>query len=105
VTEPADRVNPEDRSRAALLFKAYDVRGVVPDELTPEIAREIGRALVATLHPDTVVVGRDMRVSSPLLAAALIEGIRDAGADVVDVGMVSTDALSLPSASSGTRPG
>jgi phosphomannomutase len=95
VTEPADRVNPEDRSRTALLFKAYDVRGVVPDELTPEIAREIGRALVATLHPDTVVVGRDMRVSSPLLAAALIEGIRDAGADVVDVGMVSTDALSF----------
>ena len=64
-------------------------------ELTPALAREIGRALVATIQPDTVVVGRDMRVSSPLLAAALIEGIRDAGADVVDVGMVSTDALSF----------
>ncbi len=50
---------------------------------------------MATIQPDTVVVGRDMRVSSPLLAAALIEGIRDAGADVVDIGMVSTDALSF----------
>ena len=94
MTDPVE-VNREARSRAASLFKAYDVRGVVPDELTPEIAREIGRALVATLRPDTVVVGRDMRVSSPLLASALIEGIRDAGADVVDVGMVSTDALSF----------
>lgn len=84
-----------DRARAASLFKAYDVRGVVPDELTPAIAREIGRALVATLGADTVVVGRDMRVSSPMLASALIEGIRDAGADAVDVGMVSTDALSF----------
>nr|MBA3451278.1 phosphomannomutase/phosphoglucomutase [Chloroflexia bacterium] len=65
------------------------------DELTPELARDIGRALVATIQPDTVVVGRDMRVSSPLLASSLIEGIRDAGADVVDIGMVSTDALSF----------
>jgi phosphomannomutase len=91
--EGEDGLTPEERQRAAALFKAYDIRGVVPEELTPEIAREIGRALVATLQPDTVVVGRDMRVSSPVLAAALIEGIRDAGADVVDVGMVSTDAL------------
>jgi phosphomannomutase len=82
-----------ERRRAASLFKAYDVRGIVPDELTPELAYDIGRALVATLRPDAVVVGRDMRVSSPPLAAALIDGIRDAGADAVDVGMVSTDAL------------
>ncbi len=77
------------------LFKAYDVRGIVPTELTPEIARLIGRALVATLDPETVVVGRDMRVSSPELATALMDGIRDGGANVVDVGMVSTDALSF----------
>jgi phosphomannomutase len=88
-----DELSVSDRQRAASLFKAYDIRGVVPDELTPELAREIGRGLVATLHPETVVVGRDMRTSSPLLAAALMEGIRDAGADVVDIGMVSTDAL------------
>ena len=95
MTHHADPLSPEARARAASLFKAYDVRGVVPDELTPEIARDIGRALVATLRPDTVVVGRDMRVSSPLLASALIEGIRDSGAVVVDIGMVSTDALSF----------
>lgn len=77
------------------LFKAYDVRGIVPTELTPDIARLIGRALVATLDPETVVVGRDMRVSSPELATALMDGIRDGGANVVDVGMVSTDALSF----------
>jgi phosphomannomutase len=88
-----DELSDAERQRAASLFKAYDIRGVVPEELTPKLAREIGRALVATLHPETVVVGRDMRVSSPLLSAALIEGIRDAGADVVDIGMVSTDAL------------
>jgi phosphomannomutase len=95
VTDLHDELSQDDRQRAASLFKAYDVRGIVPQELTPALAREIGRALVATVGPDTVVVGRDMRVSSPLLAAALIEGIRDAGADVVDVGMVSTDALSF----------
>jgi phosphomannomutase len=93
VTNDVEKLNATERARAASLFKAYDIRGVVPDELTPAIARDIGRALVATLHPETVVVGRDMRISSPALAAALIEGIRDAGADVVDIGMVSTDAL------------
>jgi phosphomannomutase len=77
------------------LFKAYDVRGIVPEELTPDIARLIGRSLVATLAPETVVVGRDMRVSSPELASALMDGIQDAGANVVDIGMVSTDALSF----------
>ncbi len=95
MSDNADAAGREDRSRAASLFKAYDIRGVVPEELTPELAREIGRALVATIGPDTVVVGRDMRVSSPLLASSLIEGIRDAGADVDDIGMVSTDALSF----------
>lgn len=95
MAESRSELTRDDRQRAAALFKAYDVRGIVPDELTPAIAYEIGRAIVATLHPDSVVVGRDMRVSSPALAAALIEGIRDAGADAVDVGMVSTDALSF----------
>jgi len=77
----------------ASLFKAYDIRGVVPGDLNPEIAHRIGRALVATLQPDEVAVGRDMRVSSPAIAAALIDGIRDGGADVSDLGLVSTDAL------------
>jgi phosphomannomutase len=82
--------NPADVGR---LFKAYDVRGIVPDELTPEIAYRIGRALVLTLSPDNVVVGRDIRLSGPALSAALIDGIRDQGADVTDIGLVSTDAL------------
>jgi phosphomannomutase len=75
------------------LFKAYDVRGVVPGELTPEIAYRIGRAIVVYLACDEVVVGRDMRTSGPALSAALIDGIRDQGANAVDVGLVSTDAL------------
>ncbi|MDP9472108.1 MAG: phosphomannomutase/phosphoglucomutase [Chloroflexota bacterium] len=75
------------------LFKAYDIRGVVPEELTPEIAHQVGRGLVAYLQADTVAVGRDMRVSGPALSAALIEGIRDQGADVIDLGLVSSDAL------------
>ena len=82
-----------DPATTGALFKAYDVRGLVPDELTPDIARLIGQALVAHLRPDEVAVGRDMRVSSPAIAAALIEGIRDGGADVSDLGLVSTDAL------------
>jgi phosphomannomutase len=75
------------------LFKAYDVRGLAPDELTPEIAYAIGRAAVASLKLDNVAVGRDMRISGPALSAALIDGIRDQGADVTDIGLVSTDAL------------
>ncbi|MEX2314617.1 MAG: phosphomannomutase/phosphoglucomutase [Thermomicrobiales bacterium] len=75
------------------LFKAYDIRGIAPDELTPDIAYRIGRALVAYLGADNVCVGRDMRVSGPLLASALIEGIREQGADVTDIGLISTDGL------------
>jgi phosphomannomutase len=83
----------DDASRIASLFKAYDIRGIVPDELTPELAYRIGRAMVVFLGVDIVAVGRDMRVSGPALSAALIDGIRDQGADAVDLGLVSTDAL------------
>ena len=75
-------VKQQPDKKLASLFKAYDVRGVVPDELTPEIAYKIGRALVVYLQPDEVAVGRDMRVSGPALAASLIAGIRDQGANV-----------------------
>ena len=77
----------------ASLFKAYDVRGIAPDELNPEIAYNIGRALVTYLDADHICVGRDMRVSSPALAAGLIDGILDQGADVTDIGLISTDGL------------
>ncbi len=89
-TDPSAR---DGGAGVSALFKAYDVRGVVPDELTPELAYRIGRALVAHLGPPVVAVGRDMRLSSPALAGALIDGLRDQGADVVDLGLVSTDAL------------
>lgn len=84
---------PVDAKLIRSLFKAYDVRGVVPSELTPELAYQVGRGLVHVLRPQSVAVGRDMRVSGPEIADALIDGVLDAGADVVDLGMVSSDAL------------
>jgi len=80
-------------SKVGGLFKAYDVRGLVPNELDPEIAYRIGRAVAAFLGATEVVVGRDMRVSGPALSAALIDGLRDQGANVTDIGLVSTDTL------------
>ncbi|MBA2519491.1 MAG: phosphomannomutase/phosphoglucomutase [Chloroflexia bacterium] len=91
--EPVEQTRDELEASVRAIFKAYDVRGLVPTELSPKIAREIGRALVATLKPDEVAVGRDMRVSGSAIAGALIDGIRDGGADVSDLGLVSTDAL------------
>ena len=75
------------------IFKAYDIRGVYPGELDEATARRIGTAFVRFAASDRVVLGRDMRVSSPSLAAAFAEGATAAGATVVDVGEVSTDAL------------
>jgi phosphomannomutase len=75
------------------IFKAYDVRGVYPDEINEETVYRIGRAFVQYLHPTTVAVGRDMRLSSPALTAALIRGLTEQGADVVDLGLTTTDEL------------
>jgi phosphomannomutase len=75
------------------IFKAYDIRGVYPDELNEDAAYLIGRAMVQYLEADTVAVGRDMRLSSPALASAILQGITDQGADAVDLGMTSTDEL------------
>ncbi|MBA2290479.1 MAG: phosphomannomutase/phosphoglucomutase, partial [Chloroflexia bacterium] len=75
------------------MFKAYDVRGTYPNELTPDIAYRVGRGIVAFLDADNVVVGMDMRTSGPNLSAALIDGILDQGADVTNIGLVSTDTL------------
>ena len=72
------------------IYKAYDIRGVVGKDLTPEIAYRIGDAFARLLQAKRLVVGRDMRTHSPDIAAAVIEGMRDAGADVVDVGLAST---------------
>ena len=74
-------------------FKAYDVRGVVPDELNEDLAYRIGRAYAAFLKPRRVCVGRDVRPSGAALAAALMEGLTDAGVDVVDIGVCGTEQV------------
>jgi phosphomannomutase len=75
------------------VFKAYDVRGLYPEELDEEGAYRIGRAYGEAFEPRAVAVGRDMRPSSPALAEAVVRGALDAGADVVDIGMVGTEML------------
>jgi phosphomannomutase len=75
------------------IFKAYDVRGLYPSEIDEGAARQIGRAFVAYLDAKRIAVSRDMRVSSPSVAAAFIDGARSQGADVVDYGMAATDML------------
>jgi phosphomannomutase len=83
------------------IFKAYDVRGLYPSEVNEEGARAIGAAFVAYLQAKRIAVGRDMRLSSPALAAAFIDGATAQGADVVDYGMVATDMLYFAVASDG----
>lgn len=73
------------------IFKAYDIRGVYPTELNEDVAYAIGRAFVTFLNVNRVIVGRDMRLSGPQLFEAVTRGIMDQGADVVNIGMVSTD--------------
>ena len=73
------------------IFKAYDIRGVYPDDVNDEVGYALGRAFATFLKVDLVIVGRDMRLSGPHLFKALTRGLMDQGADVVDVGMVSTD--------------
>jgi len=75
------------------IFKSYDVRGIYPSELNEDVAYQIGRCFVPLLGAKTVVVGRDMRPSGQSLFEAFARGANEAGADVVDIGLVSTDAL------------
>jgi phosphomannomutase len=75
------------------VFKAYDVRGLYRSELDEAGAYAIGRAYVEQFEPARIAVGRDMRLSSPTMARALIEGAADAGADVLDLGLVGTEMV------------
>jgi len=77
------------------IFKAYDIRGIYPDELNEDVTCKIGQAFVEFTHAKKVIVGRDVRLSSPALSRSLIKGIIDQGADVIDIGMVSTPMLYL----------
>jgi len=75
------------------IFKAYDVRGIYPDEFDESVAELVGQAFVTYLDAKRLAVARDMRLSSNSLAAAFIEGARTQGADIVDYGLASTDML------------
>jgi phosphomannomutase len=81
------------------IFKAYDVRGVVPDELDAELARRIGAAFATWTGLPSMLLGRDCRLSSPELASAIAGGARSRGVDVVDLGLASTDLVYFASGS------
>lgn len=83
------------------IFKAYDVRGIYPTEIDEEAAEKVGRALARYLSAKTIVVGRDMRASSPSLSEKMIEGITCEGADVIDLGECTTPMLNFAVANYG----
>jgi phosphomannomutase/phosphomannomutase/phosphoglucomutase len=74
-------------------FKAYDIRGRLPDELNEERAERIGRATAAYLRPKKMVLGRDIRLSSPALSAALARGLSESGVEVLDLGLCGTEEV------------
>ncbi|MEW6654440.1 MAG: phosphomannomutase [Bacteroidota bacterium] len=74
-------------------FKAYDIRGKVPGELNVELAYKVGRAVAIFLNAKSIVIGRDVRKSSPELALALSSGLNDAGCDVIDLGLCGTEMI------------
>ena len=86
----ADTLDP---ANLHAVFKAYDVRGTVPDQIDDNRARATGRAFAQVVGAETVVVGHDMRPSSPGMAGAFAQGASEAGADVVMIGLASTDQL------------
>jgi phosphomannomutase len=90
MAQPTNAVDPEV---VRAVFKAYDVRGLVPDQIDEPLARATGRAHAQVTGAATVVVGHDMRPSSPGLAEAFAAGAAEAGADVVMIGLASTDML------------
>ncbi|HEX4745443.1 MAG TPA: phosphomannomutase/phosphoglucomutase [Gaiellaceae bacterium] len=75
------------------VFKAYDVRGIYPSQLDEEGAYRVGRAYAAHFEPHTVAIGHDMRISSPAVYTAVVEGVVDAGTDVAELGLIGTEML------------
>jgi phosphomannomutase/phosphoglucomutase len=86
-------------------FKAYDIRGRVPDQLDETLAQRIGFALSSQLGPGPVVLGRDVRLSSPNLQAALSDGLRRGGRDVIDIGVGGTEEVYFQTAHLGAAGG
>jgi phosphomannomutase len=83
------------------IFKAYDIRGIYPADLDERVAYRVGRAFVTLIGCEKVIVGRDMRLSGPALQAELLRGLTEQGADVLDIGMVSTDQFYFVCGTSG----
>jgi phosphomannomutase len=86
-------VNKMPKGSDLSIFKSYDVRGLYPSQLDEATAYEIGRVFPRLLDAHTIAIGRDMRLSGNSLFDALARGATESGADVIDIGMVSTDAL------------
>src|SRR5687768_6707702 len=91
-------INPE-------VFKAYDVRGLYPQEVTEDLFRQLGRAFVAHLGPGDFAIMRDMRLSSPSLAAAFIDGVVAQGGHAIDYGLAGTDMMYFAVAADGLDGG
>ena len=87
------------------VFKAYDVRGIYPNELDETGAEAIGRAYVEQFEPRRIAVGRDMRLSSPTMQKAVMRGAAAAGADVLDIGLVGTEMVYFAVGSLGLEGG
>ena len=81
------------------IFKAYDVRGVVPDDLDVDLVRSIGAAYARITDARPILIGRDCRLSSPEFAAALADGVTSQASDAIDLGLTSTDLLYFASGS------
>ena len=86
-------------------FKAYDVRGRIPDQLNEDIAHRIGRAYAAVIQPGTVVVGHDIRLTSESIKQALIDGLRTQGVSVQDIGLCGTEEIYFATAHLGVGGG
>jgi hypothetical protein len=76
-----------------VIFKAYDVRGVYPEELNEDAAFRIGRAFSGWSRADRIIVGRDCRLSSPSLSEAFVDGVTGRGTGVLDIGLATTDMV------------
>ncbi len=86
-------------------FKAYDVRGRVPDQFNEDIARRIGRAYAEVIGPRQVVVGHDIRLTSEAIKGALVEGLLEQGVDVYDIGLCGTEEIYFATSHAGMDGG
>lgn len=84
---------PESMNNIGWCFKAYDIRGRIPEEINEDIAWRIGHAYAEIIRPGTVIVGRDARLESPALADALMRGLNAGGAKVIDIGLCGTEEV------------